>query len=75
MIDLIGSLITPQNIQNIIIVMLGLFAKDFVVGVLRRLSKKLLTDKDPKNDALGELADQAADSLERVKVPSAPLKR
>ena len=72
MSDLIGSLITPQNLQSIIIVMLGLFAKDFVVGVLRRLSRKLLTDKDPKNDGLGELADAAADSLEKVKIPSKP---
>jgi hypothetical protein len=70
MIDLIASIITPQNIQSIVIVMLGLFAKDFVVGVLRRLSKRLLTDKDPKNDALGELADQAADSIEKVRIPS-----
>jgi len=71
MTDLIASIITPQNIQSIVIVMLGLFAKDFVVGVLRRLSKRLLTDKDPKNDALGELADQAADSIEKVRIPSA----
>ena len=72
MTDLIANILTPQNIQSIVIVMLGLFAKDFVVGVLRRLSKKLLTDKDPKNDALGELADQAADSIEKVKIPSKP---
>jgi hypothetical protein len=71
MTDLIASIISPQNIQSIVIVMLGLFAKDFVVGVLRRLSKRLLTDKDPKNDALGELADQAADSIEKVRIPSA----
>ena len=70
MTDLIASIITPQNIQSIVIVMLGLFAKDFVVGVLRRLSKRLLTDKDPKNDALGELADQAANSIEKVRIPS-----
>jgi hypothetical protein len=47
--------------------MLALFAKDIVVGALRAVAKKLLSDKNTKNDALGEAAVVLADSIEKIK--------
>jgi hypothetical protein len=67
--DFLLSFASPESLKSIVVVLLALFAKDFVVGALRRLSRRLLTDKDPRNDVLGELADQAADSIEKVKIP------
>ena len=64
---MIEHLLTTANLNSAVIVMLALFAKDFVVGLLRAVSKKLLTDKNKKNDALGETAAVLADSLEKVK--------
>lgn len=64
---MIESLLTQANINSAVLMMVALFAKDFVVGILRAFSKKLLTDKDKKNDALGTTAAVIADSLEKVK--------
>jgi hypothetical protein len=64
--DLMLSLASPSSLQSMLVVLLALFAKDFIVGALRRVAKRLLTDKDPKNDVVGEALDQAADSIERV---------
>lgn len=64
--DLMLSLASPQSLQSMLVVLLALFAKDFIVGALRRVARRLLTDKDPKNDVVGEALDQAADSIERV---------
>jgi hypothetical protein len=64
---MVEQLLTVTNLNSAVIVMLALFAKDFVVGLLRAVSKKLLTDKNKKNDALGETAAVLADSLEKVK--------
>ena len=64
--DLLLSLASPESLKFIVLTMLALFAKDFVVGALRRVAKRFLTDKDPKNDVIGEALDQAADSIERV---------
>jgi hypothetical protein len=47
--------------------MLALFAKDLVIGALRAVAKKLLSDKNPKNDSLGEAAVVLADSIEKIK--------
>lgn len=63
----ISNLVTPQNLNNAVTVLLMLFAKDFVVGVLRSLQSKLLQDKDKSNDGLGKLAGTIADGLENVK--------
>ncbi len=63
----ITNLVTPQNLNNAVTVLLMLFAKDFVVGVLRSVQSKLLRDKDKSNDALGKLAGTIADGLENVK--------
>ena len=64
---MIEQLLTSANLNSAVIVMLALFAKDFVVGILRAVSKKLLTDKDKKNDGLGVTAGVIADSLEKIK--------
>jgi hypothetical protein len=69
--DLLLSLASPSSLQSMLVVLLALFAKDFIVGALRRVAKKFLTDKDPKNDVIGEALDQAADSIERVAAKSA----
>jgi hypothetical protein len=69
--DLMLSLASPQSLQSMLVVLLALFAKDFLVGALRRVARRLLTDKDPKNDVVGEALDQAADSIERVAKKSA----
>lgn len=61
------KLLTPENLNSAVVMMLVLFTKDFVVGALRRLEKKLLTDKDKGNDALGQLAGAAADAIDNVK--------
>ena len=65
----LASILSPENMQSVIVVMLALFAKDFVSGILHRLAKRLLSDKDPKNDVLGELAEQAAVSIDKIKGP------
>jgi len=62
----IHNLSTPNSITNIVVVMVALFAKDLVVALLRIASKKLLSDKDPENDHLAEVADAVADSLEKL---------
>ena len=64
----IHNLSTPNSITNIVVVMVALFAKDLVVALLRIASKKLLSDKDPENDHLAEVADAVADSLEKLPV-------
>jgi hypothetical protein len=64
--ELLLSLASPESLKFIVLTMLAIFARDFIVGALRRVSKRLLTDKDPKNDVLGEALDQAADSIERA---------
>jgi len=71
--DALLSFASPEQLKSIILVMVALFAKDFVVGVLRALSKRIRCDKDPKNDGLADIADAAADSLEKVK--TIPLKK
>lgn len=61
------QLLSPASLNSAIIVMLALFAKDVVVGALRAFSKKLLTDKNKKNDGLGEAALVVADSIDKIK--------
>jgi hypothetical protein len=65
--DIISKLLTPENLTNAVTVFLMLFAKDFVVGILRSVQTKLLRDKDKTNDGLGNLAGTIADGLENVK--------
>jgi len=69
MIDVvIHNLTNPNSITNIVVVMLALFAKDIVVALLRAAAKKILSDKNPKNDHLADVAEAVADSLEKLPV-------
>lgn len=68
--SLIANILTPENVKAVVVVVVGLFAKDFVAGLFRRLAKRFLTDKDPKNDVVGDVLNQAADSIEKVRIPS-----
>ena len=61
------NLLTPENLNSAVVMMLVLFTKDFVSNLLRRIEQRLLSDKDKSNDKLGELAGAAADALENVK--------
>lgn len=60
------DLASPHAISQIVVVMLALFAKDVVVGMLRAYSKRAHTDKDPSNDAAADAADVIANSIEKV---------
>lgn len=64
---MLEQILSPASLNSAIIIMLALFAKDIVVGALRAVAKKLLSDKDKKNDALGEAAVVLADSIEKIK--------
>lgn len=68
--SLIANILTPENVKAVLVVVVGLFAKDFAVGMLRRIAKRFRTDKDPRNDVVAEVADQVADSLAAVRIPS-----
>lgn len=65
--DLISKLVTPENLTNAVTVFLMLFAKDFVVGILRSIQKRWLSDKDKGNDEMAKIAGTIADGLENVK--------
>ena len=49
--------------------LLALFARDVVVGMLRAYSKRAHSDKDPSNDAAADAADVIADSITKLKLP------
>lgn len=65
--EILLKLLTPENLNSAIVMMLVLYTKDFVSNLLHRLEKQLLSDKDKSNDKLGELAGAAADALDNVK--------
>lgn len=64
---MLESLLTPENLNSVVVVIVAMFAKDVVVGALRALAKKLLSDKNKKNDAIAEAAVVLADSLDKIK--------
>ena len=66
---MLDSLATPGNIQALIVVMLAFLARDIVVAAVRALSRRLLTDKDPKNDDFGKLLALLADNLGKLQPP------
>lgn len=66
---MLDSLATPANVQALIVVMLAFLARDIVVAAVRALAKKLLTDKDPKNDDFGKLLAALADNLGKMQPP------
>lgn len=63
------DLISPQGVANVVAVLLALFARDVVVGMLRAYAKRAHTDKDPSNDAAADAADVIADSITKLKLP------
>lgn len=63
------DLISPQGIANVVAVLLALFARDVVVGMLRAYAKRAHSDKDPSNDAAADAADVIADSIVKLKLP------
>lgn len=70
--SLLKDLASPHALSQLVVVMLALFAKDVVVGLLRAFSKRVHTDKDPNNDALGDAADVLANSIEKVSLKKGP---
>jgi hypothetical protein len=72
----VQNLITPQNIQSLVVFLLAFLARDVVVALVRALSSKLLTDKDKGNDDFGRLlaalADNIAKSSPRPSTPTEP---
>jgi hypothetical protein len=67
--DFLLGFATEGTLHSIVVVMLALFARDFVVGALRRFSRRIRGDDDPKNDHLADLADAAADSIQKLPKP------
>lgn len=66
------DLANPHAISQIVIVMLALFARDVVVGLLRSYAKRAHTDKDPSNDAAADAADVIADGIEKLSLKKKP---
>jgi hypothetical protein len=66
---MLDSLASPANVQALVVVALAFLARDVVVAAVRALSKKLLTDKDPKNDDFGKLLALLADNLGKLQPP------
>jgi hypothetical protein len=63
------DLISPHGAASIVAMLLALFARDVVVGMLRAYSKRAHGDKDPSNDAAADAADVVANSIEKLKLP------
>lgn len=63
------DLISAHGIANVVAVLLALFARDVVVGMLRAYAKRAHSDKDPSNDAAADAADVIADSIVKLKLP------
>ncbi len=63
------DLISPHGAASIAAMLLALFARDVVVGMLRAYAKRAKGDKDPSNDAAADAADVIADSIVKLKLP------
>jgi hypothetical protein len=63
------DLISPHGAASIVAMLLALFARDVVVGMLRAYAKRAHADKDPSNDAAADAADVIADSITKLKLP------
>lgn len=63
---IIQNLTRPDSIANMVVIMLALFAKDLTIALLRAAAKRILSDKDKKNDGLADVANAVADSLDKV---------
>jgi hypothetical protein len=69
MADFFLGFANEQTLHSVIVVMLAIFARDVVKGVLARFSKRIRSDNDPKNDHLADVADAAHDALDKVGLP------
>lgn len=69
---LFQNVASPNGIAQLVLMLLALFARDVVVGGLRAFSKRVHSDKDPKNDAIGDAADVVANAID--KLPGGPKK-
>jgi len=63
------DLLSPHGAASVVAMLLALFARDIVVGMLRAYSKRAHGDKDPSNDAAADAADVIADSITKLKLP------
>jgi hypothetical protein len=63
------DLLSPHGAASMVAMLLALFARDIVVGMLRAYSRRAKADKDPKNDAAADAADVIADSITKLKLP------
>lgn len=63
------DLISPHGAASIVAMLLALFARDVVVGMLRAYAKRAHSDKDASNDAAADAADIVANSIEKLKLP------
>lgn len=66
------DLTSPHAVSQVVMVLLALFARDVVVGLLRAYAKRAHTDKDPGNDAAGDAADVIADGIEKLSLKKKP---
>lgn len=63
---------SPHAIAQVVMVLLALFARDVVVGLLRAYAKRAHSDKDPSNDAAADAADVIADGIEKISMKKKP---
>ena len=66
---IITDVASPHTLANIVAVLLALFARDVVVGLLRAVAKKVKEARDPSNDWLADAALVVVNAIERVKLP------
>lgn len=66
------DLASPHALAQVVMVLLALFARDVVVGLLRSYAKRAHSDKDPANDAAADAADVIADGIEKISLNKKP---
>jgi hypothetical protein len=64
----------PANLASNPLVLLLIFAgggilKELIVAVIRGAAKRMLTDKDPRNDAAAHALEDAAAALDKAGLP------
>jgi hypothetical protein len=73
MLDVFAKdLLSPHGAASIVAMLLALFARDVVVGLLRAYAKRAHGDKDPANDAAADAADVIADGIEKISMKKRP---
>jgi len=66
------DLVSPHAVAQVVMVLLALFARDVVVGLLRSYAKRAHSEKDPENDAAADAADVIADGIEKISLNKKP---